>query len=71
MRAQNNWPLDTSRDTAWKGMMVMPMPLRTIALMISTFSVSMTICGSMREVMKNGEPDKTVPATVDEAPQVP
>jgi len=29
------------------------MPLRTMALMISTFSVSMTICGSMREVMKN------------------
>ncbi len=38
----------------------MPMPLRTIALMISTFSVSITICGSMRAVMKNSSTARRV-----------
>ena len=38
----------------------MPRPLRTSALMISTFSVSITMSGSMRAVMKNSSTARRV-----------
>ena len=43
MRLQNSCLLRTSAAAACHGMMLMPRPLRTIALMISTFSVSITM----------------------------
>jgi len=34
-------------------MMVIPIPMRTSALMISTFSVSVTTCGAICSLTKN------------------
>ena len=41
-------------------MTLMPSPLRTIALMISTFSVSITMCDSMRSRVKNSSTSRRV-----------
>ena len=60
MRLQKSCLLRTSSAAACHGMMLIPRPLRTIALMISTFSVSITICGSMRSRVKNSSASRLV-----------
>ena len=50
----------TSAAAACHGMMLMPRPCRTIALMISTFSVSMMMSGSMPSRVKNSSTSRRV-----------
>ena len=60
MRLQNSWRVRTSAAAACHGMMLMPRPWRTIALMISTFSVSMMISGSIPSRVKKASTSRRV-----------
>ena len=53
IRLQNSSLALTEAAAACHGMMPIPSPKRTIALMISTFWVSITMSGSIRSRMKN------------------